>query len=67
MIIFAVKRLDGTIEHRRHIPFDLLQEGSRWKAVHAGKGHIIGRFDTVESAERSMRSMTEVVPHYKAK
>jgi hypothetical protein len=66
-MIFATKRADGTIEHRRHVPFNILQDGSRWKAVHAGTGQLLGRFDSAEIAERAMNCTTEVVPHYKAR
>lgn len=62
---FQTRRPDGSLEWRRHIPFHLLPDGQRWKAVHAGNGRLLGRFDTRELGERSMASMTEPVPHYK--
>jgi hypothetical protein len=64
-MIFTVKRPDGSIEHRRHVPFNILQDGARWKAVHAGSGQLLGRFDSQELAERSLSSTTEIVPHFK--
>lgn len=64
---FQARRPDGSMEWRRHVPFHILPDGQRFKVVHAGNGRLLGRFDTVEIAERSMRCMTELVPHYKAK
>jgi hypothetical protein len=65
-MVFQVKRPDGSLEWRRHVPFHVLPDGNRWKAVHAGNGRLMGRFDTQAIAERSMASVTEPVPHYKA-
>lgn len=62
---FQVRRPDGSLEWRRHVPFHILPDGARFKAVHAGNGKICGRFDSIKIAERSMGSMTEPVPHYK--
>ena len=64
---FQARRPDGSLEWRRHVPFHILPDGQRFKAMHAGNGRLLGRFDTVEIAERSMRCMTEPIPHYKAK
>ena len=64
---FQIRRPDGSLEWRRHVPFHILPDGQRFKAVHAGNGRLLGRFDTVEIAERSMRCMTDPIPHYKAK
>jgi hypothetical protein len=65
-MIFRTHRPDGALEWRRHIPFNIIPDGNRFKAVHAGNGSLLGRFDTAEHAERALRCMTEAIPHYKA-
>jgi hypothetical protein len=37
-MIFTVTRPDGSTEHRRHVPFNIVPDGARWKAIHAGNG-----------------------------
>jgi hypothetical protein len=64
-MIFTVNRPDGSTEYRRHVPFHILPDGNRWRAVHAGNGRLLGRFDTAALAEKCMRGMTEKVPHFK--
>ena len=59
---FQIRRPDGSLEWRRHVPFHILPDGRRWKAIHAENGRLQGRFDTREIAERSMGMMTEPVP-----
>jgi hypothetical protein len=64
---FQIRRADGTLEWRRHIPYDILPDGQRWKAVHKGNGRLLGRFDAPQTAQRNMDTCTEPVPHYKPK
>jgi|LakMenEpi03Aug12_release.lakeMendotaPanAssembly.Ray.scaffolds.fasta_scaffold367833_3 hypothetical protein len=64
-MIFTVTRPDGSTEYRRHVPFNIIPDGARWKAVHAGNGQLLGRFDTAELAEQCMLCTTEKVPHFK--
>ena len=66
-MVFQVKRPDGSLEWRRHVPWNLVQvSGSEWHAIHAGDGRLVAR-DYVSAAhlESVMASMTEIVPHYK--
>lgn len=62
---FQIHHANGKLEWRRHIPYHILPDGQRVKAVHAGNGRLLGRFDTAEIAQRNMDACTEPVPHYK--
>jgi hypothetical protein len=65
MITFQSTRADGAKEWRRHVPFHVLPDGNRFKAVHAGNGSLLGRYDSRELAERELNCRTELVPHFK--
>jgi len=64
-MIFQATRADGTKEYRSHVPYHILPDGGRFKAIHAGNGRLLGRYDTQALAERELNCRTEVVPHYK--
>lgn len=64
-MIFQATLANGSKEWRRHVPYNVLPDGGRFKAIHAGNGRLLGRYDTLQLAERELNCRTETVPHYK--
>lgn len=64
---FQVRRPDGSLEWRRHVPWNLVQCGnSEWHAIHAGNRRLVARsFISAAHLETIMACVTEPVPHYK--
>lgn len=64
---FQIRRPDGSLEWRRHIPWNLVQHGAcEWHAIHASNGRLLARsFISAAHLESTMSGVTEPVPHYK--